>query len=431
MNSLLKYLLLSLSVVSLMACHSGSDDPGSPDDTNSRTVLVYIMAENRLSSFATADEYADPQGDISEMLEAAYDIPDNSHLIIFLDDANKNENPRIYEVKKSKKGERGYLETVKEYDEELCSTDPAVLRDVLTMVKADFPATGYALVMWSHGSAWLHAAKTKDTRSIGIDNESNSYSDTGVGMEIVSLKEVLEGFGKLDYLYFDACFMQAVEVAYELRNVTDYVISSPAETPGTGGAYHKMMASMFLADAEKAATGMVEDNFNYYKDIYDRVPDLDDVNDPYYRYNYGNVISAVKCSELDALAQVTKPLVGKYAGDKTVLSLPDNVQEYNTKWSAYPDYYDMNGVIHQIADDSEYESWKTQLDKTVIVRKATDKWVSYNGWASLKSESDSPFGGISMYVPKVGGRYATWNSDFQDTSWCADVWSGTGWDKSL
>ena len=427
MSSLLKYLLLSLSVVSLTACHQGSDEPDVPVDTNTRTVLVYIMAENSLSHFATDDEYVDPQGDISEMLEAACDIPDDSHLILFLDDANLSQNPRIYEVKKSKKEERGYLEIVKAYDEELCSTDPAVLRDVLQLVKASFPANGYSLVLWSHGSAWLHASKTRDTRSIGIDNENNSGSNTGVGMEITSLREVLEEFGKLDYLYFDACFMQAVEVGYELRNVADYIVSSPAETPGTGGAYHKMMASMFLAGAEKAAVGMVEANFNYYKGIYDLVSDLYDKYDPYYQYNYGNVMSAVKCSELGALARVTKPLIDKYVSGQTVLSLPDNVQEYNTKWSSYPDFYDMNGVLHQIADDLEYESWKTQFDKAVIVRRATEKWVSYNGWASLKSESDSPFGGLSMYVPKVGGNYVTWNSDFRDTSWHADVWSGTGW----
>ncbi len=426
MKSLLRCLLLSLIVVSLAACGSGSDEPG-PVDSDSRTVLVYFMAENSLSHYATDDESAVPKGDISEILDAAGDIPDNCHLIVFLDDANTGENPRIYEVKKSKNKDKGYLKTIKEYDEELCSTDPAVLRDVMKMVKADYPANGYGLVLWSHGSAWLHAKTTKDTRSIGVDNERNSSSNTGPEMEIVSLKEVIEDFGKLDFLYFDACFMQSVEVAYELRNVADYLIGCPAETPGTGGSYNNLVASMFLADAQAVAEGIVENNYIYYNTIYENVPDYLDTSDPYYRYNYGIVMSAVRCSEMNALAAVTKPLIQKYGSNKAVLSLPGNVQTYNLLMSRYPDFYDINGVIHQVAEDSEYEAWKAQFDKTVIVRKASLQWYSSRGWMKIKSEGDSPFGGISMYVPKTGGNYTSWNSDFLDTSWYADVWSGTGW----
>ena len=426
MKSLLKYLLLSLGVVSLTACGGGSDGPG-PVDSDSRTVLVYFMAENSLSSFATAGESSTPEGDISEILDAAGDVPDDCHLIIFLDDANKNQNPRIFEVMKTSKEDRGYLKTIKEYDEELCSTDPAVLRDVMKMVKADFPASGYGLVLWSHGSAWLHAKTTKDTRSIGIDNEKNSSSNSGPEMEIVALKEVIEDFGKLDFLYLDACFMQTVEVAYELRNVTDYLIGCPTETPGTGGAYHNLVASMFLADAQAAAQGIVEKNYTYYNTIYELVPNRLDTSDPYYRYNYGIVMSAINCGEMDALAAVTKPLIQKYGTNKTVLSLPSNVQAYNSLTSSYPDFYDINGVIHQVADDSEYEAWKTQFDKVMTVRKATPQWYSSRGWMKIKSEDDSPFGCVSMYVPKTGGNYTSWNSDFLDTSWYADVWSGTGW----
>ena len=41
-----------------------------------------------------------------------------------------------------------------------------------------------------------------------------------------------------DFVLFDACFMQSIEVAYALRNFTDYYIGSPTEIPGPG---HAMM----------------------------------------------------------------------------------------------------------------------------------------------------------------------------------------------
>ena len=38
-----------------------------------------------------------------------------------------------------------------------------------------------------------------------------------------------------DFVLFDACFMQSIEVAYALRNFTDYYIGSPTENTWTGG----------------------------------------------------------------------------------------------------------------------------------------------------------------------------------------------------
>ena len=44
-----------------------------------------------------------------------------------------------------------------------------------------------------------------------------------------------------DFIMFDACFMMSVEVAYEVRNYTDYYIGSPTENPGPGAPYDKVV----------------------------------------------------------------------------------------------------------------------------------------------------------------------------------------------
>ena len=59
----------------------------------------------------------------------------------------------------------------------------------------------------------------------------NSHSNSGSKMEIADVAAALDDFPRLDFILFDACFMQAVEVAYELRHVAKYIASSPAEIP--------------------------------------------------------------------------------------------------------------------------------------------------------------------------------------------------------
>ena len=54
-----------------------------------------------------------------------------------------------------------------------------------------------------------------------------------------------------DFVLFDACFMQSIEVAYALRNFTDYYIGSPTEIPGPGARYDVLVPALF-SDGEVA-----------------------------------------------------------------------------------------------------------------------------------------------------------------------------------
>ena len=41
----------------------------------------------------------------------------------------------------------------------------------------------------------------------------------------------------MDVIYTDACLMGGIEVAYQLKDVSDYLVFSPELTPGPGGEY--------------------------------------------------------------------------------------------------------------------------------------------------------------------------------------------------
>ena len=50
--------------------------------------------------------------------------------------------------------------------------------------------------------------------------------------------------GKVDVLAFDACLMQMAEVAYEVKDLADYVVGSEETEPGPGYPYDPFLAGL-------------------------------------------------------------------------------------------------------------------------------------------------------------------------------------------
>lgn len=92
---------------------------------------------------------------------------------------------------------------------------------------------------------------------MGTDGGSNY-------MDISELKDVLRNAPHLSFLLFDACFMQSVEVVYELKEHADYIIGSPTEIPAPGAPYQKVVPAMFANNA--SATDIAKAYFEFYAD---------------------------------------------------------------------------------------------------------------------------------------------------------------------
>ena len=340
------------------------------------------------------------------MIQGAGDIPASDNLLVYVDDRS---TPRIYKIGMEKG--KGTSSVVKEYSTDLCSSDPTVLRDVCRWVTENYSAASYGLVLWSHANGWLPAQEVRDTRSIITDNNNNTSSNSGPEMEIPALKEVLmEVFGNkgLDFILFDACFMQSVEVAYEFRNVAQWLVATPAEMPGTGSPYDKLIKSIFASSVD------VEGIVNTYYDEY--------VNDSDYE---GIIISAVKTSELDAFAQVSAPLVQHYLLNN---AMTDGVFAYlPIAVNSFPFYHDMKGLMMKNVPESELQEWMAQLQKTVPYLKATDTWFSvFAGWGGGSCRvNHEQCSGLSMYVSsQMSGSTADkarWNEYVKTLEWYKEV----------
>ena len=400
-SSIFKNLMYTMSILFCMtSCHWFRHEEEHIYD---RTVLVYIAAENSLSSF-----YRD---DINEMLEAAGDIPSNSRLIVYLDDI---QYPRLISIEKSQEG-IATKNTLHQYEKEQDSGDPETLHTAMEWVVKHYPAHSYGLVLWSHGDAWL-PAKAPMQRSICIDNNQNSsYSDQGSKMNIADVADALSTFPRMEFILFDACFMQSVEVAYELRHVTKSIIASPAEIPGPGAPYHRIVKPMF--ETPYNANLIAEEYFKAYNDD-DRESSLQ---------NYGVLLSVVDCDLLESFASLTAEMIIKYAPEETELAM-DSIQRYCPRpSSSRPNYYDMNGyMLRLITQEADYLRWKSLLNQTVPYAAATPWWYSIYSYQAQEFVDLSTYSGISCYIPQ--SKSTNLNTLFHTTSWYKVAgWQQLGW----
>lgn len=403
---LLPFFVIAFSL-SFLGCRDSDDaeDVDSPllerGDSAARTVLVYAMAENNLTDYVESDLY--------EMKKGTSFIPDSCYFLAFVDGLK---NPYICRFYKTEAG-LAVCDTVYKFKEDFCSTDTANFRKVLEWVLNEYPSEHLGLVMWSHGTGWLYDANR--SRSIGLDNGQNSYYNmlpTSRWMEIDELAAVLEDLPvKRDFVLFDACFMQCVEVAYAMRHSAEWIVGSPAELPANGAPYDGIMAAMFSFPFNAGEL------IQQYKLGYPEIS--------------GVTLSAVNASAMDRLAEVTAAFVPAYfssdfsVDDGGVFSyLPGG---YFTSQISYPEYTDMNGQMMMRLPDDAYLLWKEAFDEAVPCRTASRKWLSgINGGSHYVDMSQ--FGGLSMYVPRSKNNYSLFNKDFRKTAWYqATGWQTAGW----
>ncbi len=113
----------------------------------------------------------------------------------------------------------------------------ATLRSFVIWGKTNFPADHYLLVIWDHGSGWemRSMSVTPEYKYVAADDTSASE------MNITDIPGALAGL-KVDVIAFDACYMQQLEVAYELRNCASYMVASTATEPSPGYDYSRVLA---------------------------------------------------------------------------------------------------------------------------------------------------------------------------------------------
>ena len=150
----------------------------------------------------------------------------------------------------------------------------------------NYPADRYALILWNHGSGWWEDAKSRAAgpaakkprrhlfrqpsaiRPAGTPQHSAPqahrsicYDDTSGGdaLDNRELKVVLTGIcallgKKIDLLGMDACLMNMVEVAYQLRDSVNVIVGSEIEEPFDGWPYTEILTYLTARPRQDTAT---------------------------------------------------------------------------------------------------------------------------------------------------------------------------------
>lgn len=394
------YIIITYIGLLLAGCHDTLETPEDPTPQPraeaERTVIVYMVADHTPPLPAKQDT--------TEMVKGKDLIPEDVNFIIYLDD--KGSHPSIYELS-AKNG----MQLWKQYDEELCSTDPDVMLEALRQIEYYFPARHYGITFWSHATGWTPELSSTRRKTFGKDEDFGTTSSGKIEMEIPALRDVLAQLPKFDYIFFDACFMQCIEVAYELRNVTNYMVGSPAEIPGPGAPYNKIIEALCAGNAKGIIDGY---NSGYPLSPYP-----------------GVLLSSIDCAQLEALAKETGRLLTPFYMEKKE-QLTTYFQSYCDKsWQKYTYCFDMCTTMYNLLSEDDYAVWLELFDKAVPIRTlpSTNQWYAANCIQTYPTvKLPKCYGGVSMFVPISNYDSYGWNEDFKDTSWyTATGWSVTGW----
>ena len=354
--------------------------------TGQWTWLVYMAGDNNLQGAGGAD--------LAEMQQIG-STPDVNVIVQFDTEANKTTR---YRVEKKK------LTVLKQMKGVNCG-DPKVLTDFLKWGIKTYPAAHYLVDVWNHGGGWenlppdydynsLRALKPAAARAIAIDCGSHDYLDNQELRK--ALAAALPGGRKFDIFACDACLMNMLEIAYEMKDTARVMVGSEETEPGEGWPYAAILKSLIAnpamgpADLSKVVVAEYGKYFTKAKTAATQSALALDRISPI-------------ASGVDALATALLADLHTVAG--TVTLARDRSQKYEM-----PEYVDLGDFAAQLAQrlpgnanvQSAAASIKSALDSTspgaFVIANAT------SGASVSKSH------GVSIYFP----RAEDYASDYSD-----------------
>jgi hypothetical protein len=256
--------------------------------------------------------------------------------------------------------------------------NPNTLRDFLQWGVRSFPARKYMVVIWNHGAGWRAYRDRLNIFARGVSYDDN----TGNHIRIWELPLALSVGVKWNIIAFDASLMQMLEVAYEIRNLGDYIVGSEESPPAAGYPYHRILAPVIsnpnIAVRDFAAQ-IVTQTINYYN------PDSTD-NITQSALDASQVENVAQ--KVDALAQV---LLTVAPGNGTAIAAArDNAQAYAEY--TFKDLWDYTEQLRARLPSSQaltdaINGVQNALSQAVIAEAHSNRRVNRSH-------------GLSIYVPR-------------------------------
>ena len=385
-------IIATLFIVVGVSCSNGDspDGPDVPVTPVGQTVFMFFpWSNNLLSDFRRTVE--DMQTVVAQRSMK------DERIMVFM--ATSEREAVLFELKKQ--NGRCLTDTLRRY-----SDRPFTSRQWLTSLFSEVmtlaPASRYGMVVGCHGLAWVPVQGQRSARKrLGsqerIDEEDNLYKEEKIDkegddpmhfevqgpvttrfiggtyaetqIETTDLADAMADAGfHTEYILFDACYMSSVEVAYELKDVTHYLIASPTEVLSYGFPYITMGKHLLGTPNYK---GIVDSFISFYSS---------------YNLPYGTV-AVTDCTQLDALAaiaqqinatateQTNAALGGKLNTARSGKNVPNGVQLMDGYSPTL--FYDL-GHLMSLKDAGTVltAAFAEQLDKTVPYKGHTNQYFT-------------------------------------------------------
>lgn len=403
-----------------------------PDADIRDVFIVYAMGYNNLSS-ALKDDVKDlekgylPMGERTDDAVLAF-----VHGTARYGDYNTPTAPVLVRLYRSEAGET-VRDTIATWPEGTVSSDAGTVNEVLTYIKEMFPAARYGMLMSSHATGWAPEGYCYDPSRFGDDDKNggviwqarkrpryDSYiseypltrsmgshfagrASASIEMECTEIAAAIPMH--LEYLIFDACFMGAVEVAYELRDVSEHLIFSQSEILSGGMDYINML-DLLLGERQPRLEAVCK---GYY-DMYMQQSGVSQTA----------TVSLIDCSQVGYVADECRGLLEKYASD--VAALGAEAAKYHPSVKVQGFFQSENKYYHGIFYDLEDIFVKAGIpdDELSGLRKALEKCVvCHYATPELFDEAVLTHSGLSMYLPDPDRNYL--NGFYRSLPWNMSV----------
>ena len=380
---------------------SGESDP--PVIDNELTILLYMPWTGSLSSEGLYPYLTENVESVCTAIEGMKGMTDYRLMLFISESYNKS---KLYEITYNESRVKCEKKLVKEYSGHEYTAVKG-LTDILNEVRNHATAQNYAMVLGCHGTGWTfkdswhrypnYAKETSPSLGegpgVGIPYQNydgvitpmhtrffGSVSDISTfSTDIPTLAQAIANAGmKMEYILFDDCYMANVEVAYELRNVTDFLLASTSEVMAVGVPYYSMWAS--LASVTPGYVDAVSAFDRFYRD---------------YVMPYGT-FSAIDCRQMDELATAMREINSKYKlSDEALHSIQVLDGFYD------PIFYDMGDYLEKLCTGLvDYSYIVTLMESAVCSKCSTDQIYSflYNSPTVIDVNT---FSGITISDPSI------------------------------
>ena len=331
-------MLLCVFLSSFIVSCSKEDEPDDEDYTKEKTIFVYMPWTG--SAVNLYNLFENNIDDIKKGIIEQKGLKNTRLLILIANAPNRSHLINIT----YRKG-RCYNDTLKTYNDGAMNS-PAKMTALLNEIKRISQTSIYSMMIGSHGVGWIYTGSTSRSmlQSIEADRARNKmlglpitrqtryFGGSDIQMNIDDLAEGIRNskMHHLQFLLFDDCYMANIETAYELRNVTDYLIGCPTEIMGHGMPYYEMWK--YLASIQPDYGKAVDGFYNFYSNY-----EIENV-----KYHYGT-ISVTDCRKVDNMMQVLTAINSRYRIGRNVDS---NLQVLDGYRPAA--FFDFADYIHKL-----------------------------------------------------------------------------------